>query len=593
MFQSLVKYSLFIRWLIRQSILRNKGLACFILITGALGVLFQVKVFALIVYYAKHFQSGETLLIRGNSLDPRASVSLLAFLSGGIVLFLCFAAGFVYLSRRSTLHLGQRFEEQCAKQVFHRIGAGVNPGCSSTPSHGGEKYLLRLVRGDAQWANRMLITAMGLLVPVLTFLAVGAVLLYLDAVLTSVLVLLMGSFALLQYRINRKAAAYSVAYEAAAPLASRHLRDLLRHFGRQPQYGTGDDRIEKTFAFGPVKRQWDAFVGRYGIVEESKLASGVFLALVLGITLLVMGTDIIREGRGWGRLLIYIVALRFVLVNMQTIFAGVTSINRYYPQVSRIFWFLQEFREQDSHRFPPHDEYILHAGRNRLEGSLETLKVGIGHRLALITPMKLDRYTLAPLTRILLGDSQESFLSALHSMRFATGRHSCPETSLRSVLGLQAAAEWSDLETLFPDEALRHRAARSLPGDLDKRLTAPMWDALDAELKFLLSLISAAHADCRWVFMEEPPLKRLRPEIREFYLNLLEQKITVIVFSGKLDWVGRYGERAVAVADENELLGIGEAGWFRAIRAKTDDIPAPPVEDEEDELREQDPDDEM
>ena len=45
--------------------------------------------------------------------------------------------------------------------------------------------------------------------------------------------------------------------------------------------------------------------------------------------------SIIFEGRGWGRLIVYLLALRYGLVNLRSLASTITSINRLYPHLRR------------------------------------------------------------------------------------------------------------------------------------------------------------------------------------------------------------------------------------------------------------------
>jgi hypothetical protein len=94
-------YSRFICWLIRDSLWRNKGIPLLIVISGALGVAFQVKVFGLMMYYAKHLSSGEAIRLWGYEVDPQHSLGLLAMASVAVFFLLALSPLSIYFSTRN------------------------------------------------------------------------------------------------------------------------------------------------------------------------------------------------------------------------------------------------------------------------------------------------------------------------------------------------------------------------------------------------------------------------------------------------------------------------------------------------------------
>jgi hypothetical protein len=77
------------------------------------------------------------------------------------------------------------------------------------------------------------------------------------------------------------------------------------------------------------------------------------MEMVVSIILLTMGLDIIRERAGWGCMLNYVVAFHFATMGIQGVYAAITSINRFYPQMRRYMTFVQGFTSMDAERHPP------------------------------------------------------------------------------------------------------------------------------------------------------------------------------------------------------------------------------------------------
>ena len=567
------RYASFIRWLLPDALGLSKGLALAVLAAGFLGVAFQVQVFGMIVVYAQHFASGEELNLAGHAIDPRTSLSLLAGGGLAVVLLLSLSALCIYFSRRSILRLGRRYEEFCAKRVFYLLGQNIDVFTAIEDNSGGDPYLMRLARSDSRFAGRVLRMLLSLIIPVLTLAVALAVLLYLELGLTLIILLLGTGFLAFQYRISVQAAIHSINFEKLAPEAGRQYRGLLQLFKLQSESGRNQDIVEQTFAKGPVKKWLDSYEGRLRASDTSQLISGLFMAIVLGLILLIMGGAIIREGSGWGRLLIYVVALRFAMVNLQQSFALITSINRFYPQVRRYFLFVQSFKDQDREQYPVLDEYELRvdtdAVENVLEGSESRSVVKPGRRMSLITPLELNRYTLAEMLKGLLGEDERAFKAALYSARFATSRHSCPDCSLGRILDLPEGSGWKDVN--LPVE-MTQRLKSHLPKNLDRDIKPKMWEEVESDLKFALSLASALASDAQWILMEEKGLQLLDDQAWSFFRKTTANRISLVVFNTGLNRVGSYGEQITAVMDENGLIGLGTPAWFADVQKQAQSL---------------------
>jgi hypothetical protein len=567
---TITRYKDFISWLVPDSLWRRKWAVATILTAGSLGIAFQVKVFGLIVYYARHFSSGEMIRFGGKVFDPRSSIGLLGIGSLAVTSLLLLSALCIFFSRRNILRMGREYEEFCGKRVFYLLGKKMDLFSSAENSAGAYSYLFRLIKADSRLAGRLLRMLLSLIVPFLTLTAAIVVLVYLEPVLT----LLIAGFSIIflyyQYRISRKAAGDSMRFETLVPAAGQEYRGLLSHFRHQSLPDENRDMVDQLFIEGPVKKQLDAYEGRLRGVENSRLVSGVFMAGILGLISLVMGVGIIREGDGWEKLLIYLVALRFAMTNLQTTFSLITSINRFYPQVRRYFLFVRSVEGQSVGKYSDIARYQLRVEEKKDAYSIKdfavTGEVKPGSRLSLISSMKLNRYTMASLFKALLGEDQAAYQGALYTSRFAITGQSCPGMPLAKALGVSSKTGWQEMRAWFPDEKMFALAKEKLPGNLDKPIKPKVWEKLDAKLKFILGMFSAGQSDCQWILLEAGGLDLLGPEQAGFYLDRFRDKIAVVVFDKNLGQVGSFAEDLVAVVLEEHLAGLGSVQWFEAAR---------------------------
>lgn len=568
-------YISFLRWFIPDSLWRNPALNFAILLSGFLGVAFQVKVFGLVIYFTRQFSTGEVIKIAEYSLDPRSSYELLGVVSLAVVLLLLFSTGCIFFSRRSIFRMGRIYEEFCAQRAFFLLGQSADVFSTKDNDSGGDSYILRLVRSDSRYCNRILCMLLSLIIPAITLIAALGILFYIEPFLTLIISLLSVIFTYYQYKVSMKAAGHSIQFEKLAPAANREYKAMIQHFKHQSIDHSNQVVVNHMFSTGPVKRQLDAYEGRLQSVVSSQLVSGIFMAGGVGLIILVMGFGIIKEGSGWGRLFIYIVALRFAMTNLQSTFSTLTSINRFYPQVRRYCYFIQSFAQEDREQYLPVESYSLQLTPDNLEkklpGTLQRLSVGSGSRLALVTRTYINRYSLADLVKKMLGEGDDSIKSALYSMQFASLSQNFPHMTLRDTLGLGIGATWADLEDWFANKALYLKAQQLLSDSFDNIMDAKKWEVVNPKIKFILSLISARQSESRWIIVEAKGLKRLGTEQAKFYMDLFQDRIVVIVFTENFERVGSHGEHHVAVSGNVGLLGLGSLEWFASVRDRVDE----------------------
>jgi hypothetical protein len=540
--------------------------------TGIVGVGCQVQVFALIIFYSRHFSSGELIHFAGYTLDPRSSLELLAAGSLSVLLLLGISAVCVYVSRNGTLRMGSKYEEYCAKRVFFLLGRHTGiPVTAGSGQCQGVAFLQRLVKGDARMCGRVLCMMMSLIVPGITLLCCVSVLFYLEAGLTLIIAVLGLIYLFCQYKVSRKVLEHSIRFERLAPLAGRELKQLIQHCKYQSHTDENRKKVENSFSSGPVRNQLDAFEGRLRATENSRLVSGLFMAVIVSLIILALGGSIIREGSGWGRLLVYVVALRFAMVNLQTMFTILTSINRFYPQMIRNYQFVISFQDHPNDPGLLPETYELHVKdtgrRHVLKGTRDPVIIHPGSRLALVTPQDMNRYALAQIMGGLLGE--KAGRSAIFSVGVVTFRQGCPQVPLRRLLGLSGSAGWKDV--LLPED-LVSRLKGILGASLDIMVKPGLWEKMGVEDKFAISLVAALNSDCQWMILEEKGLYLLTQKYPCDYLAGVNNKIVVIAFQSHITRVGQYSEDQVAVMDENGLIGLGSLEWFTDVRPGVRDM---------------------
>ncbi|MCF6148437.1 MAG: ABC transporter ATP-binding protein [Candidatus Kuenenia sp.] len=565
-----------LKWLVGDSIWRFRKESFLILFTNFLGVSFQVWTIGLAIYYAKAMQSGKTIKLLHYEFNARTS-NLLLILCGLSILFsLLIAAWSIYFSKSKGLKLRRKYEEFCAKRIFLIFGSGFKIGTPVEQDFSNDKTIARLARRDSRFCSRALWMILDTIIPLVTFFVAIATLLYINALLTLLNFTLMGISAFFLYKVSVYAARNSASLEKFAKRTSKeYLRIIQRQKALVVSTPENEQWLEKNFfSSGPIKKFHDAYEARLKSLEYSHLISNVVLALAIFLILLIMGKSIISEGKGWGELIVYLIALRFMLTNMRQVNRKATGINRLYPQIRRYFQFLSTaVITPVAGTVPPVNYTITKTTTPAIEGSLENWEIKKGCRIGLLSPSALNRYTLGFLTDCILGHSSEKTKSALESMWFVTANYEfLPKRSLRESLGFSKEYTTDNLQRDLEKIGLWKKYIELLPGNLDTSLSPDIWRRIDPDIKFSLTLFNALQSNCHWIMLEEKGLRTLSDSARNYILEQCSDKITTIVFYKDHTTVGNYCEDIIAAIAHGEIIGLGSINWFKTNHDAIKDI---------------------
>ena len=407
---SLTRYIITFRWLLTDSVWRFRLQFFMICMTSFLGILLQVGAFGQVLYYARLLEQGEKFNFIRQSFDVSSSIELFIVFVVSILFFLLLSSWLIYFSRSKIITLGRKYEEFCSKRIFLLLNSSFATGILDEATY-DDKILYRLSTSDSRYCGRVLRIITNTFIPIITFAVNFLVLLYINFFLTLVVFILMTISLLFLYKINVKGATNSNLMEQYARKAATEKRQII---ARQQLVATPLTAmsIERSFISGEQKRYLDAFEGKLQAVFKSEFVSNVFFAIIISVILLMLGIFIFHKKAGWGELIIYLIALRYGLVNLRQVNKQLTSINRFYPQVRRYFHFIEAVKNNfNSHSVD--DKYTITANSKFISKFYESYQLKAGNRIGLICSVELNRYTLPFITNCLMRESSKSLYSTV------------------------------------------------------------------------------------------------------------------------------------------------------------------------------------
>ncbi len=566
-------YGTVFKWLILDSVLRFRKMVVLVILTGFLGVFTQIGAIGLIIRYAQALESGGIVRLLGIEFEARSSKELLILCGLLVLLSLLFSAWSIYFCNTRMIKLCRRYEEFCSKRILKLSGLNLIFRTESGNGYIDDKHFFRLAHTDSRYCGRVFRLFLKSVTAAITFPVATVVLFYINPFLSFLILLALGIYSCFQYKINVNGARDSILMEKNARNAICEYQQVIRQqkeiVAQLPEY---ESWLEKVFTSTKVKNYLDAFEGRLRAPDNSQFISNILFAVVIFIAFLILGTSIILEGEEWGRLIIYLVALRYGLVTLTNLSRSITSVNRFYPQIRRYFQFIQN-TETPLKDEAPVANYVVRVRTNAIAGSLESWNLSKGSRVGLISPVTLNRYTLAFLTDCLLGHSRDAARNALGSMWFTTSQYGClPGRPLRESLGFPLGYKWQELLNEMKGTGLEGRLKEKLPQGLEKPISPDTWNQVDHDLKFTLVLLRACHSNCQWIMLEETGLRSLTDITRQYFLRRLSDRIMVIVHHKDITAVGKYNEDVISLIDEKEIIALGNIDWFKENHARVEEI---------------------
>ena len=386
----------------------------------------------------------------------------------GVLPLLLLSAWLIYFSKTKTIALMRKYEEFCAKRIFSLFGSSIKVWKPPEQSFNNDRTIFRLVRIDSRNNSRALGIILAIAVPTIILLVSICTLFYTNIFLTC-LMLVFGIASFFQYKINIVGVRNSTRME-------NYVRDYGIEYNQiiQRQKNLSNPLPENEawfenglFASDRIKRYRDAYAGRLKVLETSHFVSNILFAIAIFMLLLIMGTRIIFKADNWSSLVIYLIALRYVLVNLRQLSRQITNINRFYPQIKRYFLFLKHTETSRENRTLDTVSYTIQAASST-ENSLKTWQLSKGSRLGLVSAVKLNRYSLEFIFDCLLGHSERESRNALESVWFMALDYGNAYSSLRGFLCLPAGYSLQHLQKDLEEAALWDKFEKQLPCDLEK-----------------------------------------------------------------------------------------------------------------------------
>ena len=565
------RYASFLKWFLPDAVRQYKISVVLVIATSTIGVGFQALTYGAIIYYANLLASGDHLVadlyLTQIDLNPRESLTLLMVVSVATLIFLSLSTASVYFARTGNIKIGRRYNEYCIERLLDLVARNKQP-VLETPEGKfiDERYLMRIMIGDARICGRVQRVMLDMIVPIVTLLISFGVLLHQNAELTFIILACMSGYVGLQAHVSRSGAKNTKKFESYAPLVARMLREMLRqravtasHLPKKvplkyKSYRSVSDRT------GAIRSQLNAFEGRVRATEQSRLVSGLFTAIMVGLLLFILGQKIITSGIGWGELLVYLVALRFAMTSLQLVFGQLTTVNRFYPQIQRYGRFVCAYPATLPEKLPDISlPTTLHINSSlNIEGESEIL-ISQGDSVAILTSFAINKYNYAYLIKQVSEVANFSLDQALANALFISSNHSLAGYTLRQIFSLKKKDEFSHID--LPDTYLDE--LRTIIPGLDIHISSNQWEQTSKKLQSLLLLKSVESCDEKLILIDSKLIHGAGSDDFAKVMGQLNNKLLLIAYENQYsDQIDDSASNAVLISAGEKIIAGGNLAWY-------------------------------
>ena len=139
--------------LFMDSVWRFKVQSVAILLSGFLGVTFQVAAIGQAIYYLRLLEKGKAISHFGYTFEPRSSLLFFVLFTAVVFISLLVSAWMIYFSRLKVNRLRRRYEEFCSKRALRSFAQGLRLSADGEAFF-NDRTILQTVRRDANFCGR-------------------------------------------------------------------------------------------------------------------------------------------------------------------------------------------------------------------------------------------------------------------------------------------------------------------------------------------------------------------------------------------------------------------------------------------------------
>lgn len=482
-------------WIVTELIRVDKKRTFLATSFNVLGGLLKAGALALLLYYASMMERAAPINLLGSSWDPRSEAVFYTAIFIALLLLVCGALA-VYFSNHVINVLTIDFASHCSKTIL--CASGGRPARNPDPSHerfhpGVKKgvtnitMLARGVKPVLQVSNPLAILVYSVIV-----------LLYLNSLVTLMVLLLALTSLLFQYKVNFKSVQNESAWLECRRAGNKSLGNLFSGLALTPKiYSSRAEWIEREYNHSAISDFLQRYYQRVIAQPRSALVGDMLLAILLFLVVGYMGSQALAGKIGWTHFLAYLLFARISLLAFRGLLVSLTGFARYYPHIRRVFEFCSSLETPACRDVVP--LVIAARGKDKI-GDSKRIKVNPGDPLCIISRVPLTRFNLYAFIDVIAGrDIQANNLLCAETACISRGFSAIPGGSVNELVAIPDGASAEFIAARYNQIGLAYK-----PGvtDGDALLSAAAWKTLPRQTRARLLLEQACDPAVRLVLAD-------------------------------------------------------------------------------------------
>jgi hypothetical protein len=540
-------------WIVTELIRFDKKKTFLATITNVFGGLLKAGSLALLLYYASMMERAAPITLLGFSWESRSGTVFYAAIFLALLLLVCGALA-VYFGNHVINDLTIEFASHCSKTVL--CAAGGRPARNPDPSR--ERFHPSVKNG----VTNITMLARGVK-PVLqvsnsltTLIYSVVVLLYLNSLVTLMLLLVALTSLFFQYKVNFKSVQNEGALLESRRAGNKWLGKLFGDLALTPRiYPSRAEWIAHEYKHSAISVFLQQYYQRVIAQPRSALVGDMLLAILLFLVVGYMGSQALAGKLGWTYFLGYLLFARISLLAFRGLLISMTGFAKFYPHVRRIFEFCRSLKTPVCREVAP--LVVVARGKDKI-GDRKRIKVNPGDPVCILSRVPLTRFNLYAFVDAIAGrDIESNNMLSAGTACISRGFSAMPGGSMNEMMAIPGDASPESIAARYNLLGLEYKPGMT---DGDTLLTAAVWEKLPRHTRACILLEQAKEATTRLVLADAAVLSRSGAAYLQQWNEAVSGKLIGIV-SDDVRMPGEFNCEFVLLMASDRSVSVAAARW--------------------------------
>jgi len=520
---------------------------------NVLGGLLKAGALALLLYYASMMERAAPINLLGFSWDSRSGSVFYIAIIAALLLLVCGALA-VYFGNHINNVLTIGFASHCSQTVLCASGGrpARNPDPSDERFHPSVKNGVTNITVLARGVKPVLQVSNSL--TTLTYSAI--VLLYLNSVVTLMVLLLAVISLLFQYTVNFRSVQNESALLEGRRAANKWLGKLFGDLVLTPRiYPSRAEWIKYEYGHSAISDFLQRYYQRVIAQPRSALVGDMLLAILLFLVVGYMGSEALAGKIGWTHFLAYLLFARISLLAFRGLLVSMTGFARFYPHIRRIFEFCRSLKTPVFMEVAP--LVVAARGKDKI-GDRKRIKVNPGYPVFIISRVPLTRFTLYAFVDAIAGRDIEANNSLCAGTAcISRGFSALPGGSLNELMAIPGGSSPEYIAARYNLIGLEYKPGTT---DGDTLLSAAVWEKLPRQTRACILLEQAKDANARLVLVDAALLTKCGVAYLQQWNEAVSGKLICIV-SDDVHLSREFNYECVLLMASDRSVSVASARW--------------------------------